>query len=156
MGRILEFITVNVATGNLDAMLEKWRKIGLASLPPARMPEPPVEITDVTLPVGAAGAISLIAPTGPGSPVQRFLDRRGAGAYSIAVRVDNLAEVMEEWKAAGIEWVLPAPQMLPPGTPAARYRPERLKVNWVKPASLGGIMLEVFEFAGRIEHDGGT
>jgi hypothetical protein len=30
--------------------------------------------------------------------------------------------------------------------------PERVRINWVKPASLGGIMLEVFEFGGRVEH----
>ena len=58
---------------------------------------------------------------------------------------------MQEWRRAGIEWVLPAPQELPPGTPAGRYMAERLRVNWVKPASLGGIMLEVFEFGGRVE-----
>lgn len=151
MGKILEFLTINVATGELDETLEKWRKLGLGTLPPARMPQPPIEITDVTVPLGAFGAVSVIAPTGPGSPVQRFLDKRGAGAYSIAVRVDSLSEVMREWKAAGVEWVLPMPQELPPGTPAGRYMPERLKVNWVKPASLGGIMLEVFEFVGRVE-----
>jgi len=151
VGKILEFLTINVATGDLEAALTKWRSLGLATLPPAHMPQPPVEITDVTLPVGDSGAISVIAPTGPGSPVQRFLQKRGPGAYSIAVRVDSLAEVMQEWKRAGIEWVLPAPQELPPGTPAGRYIAERLRVNWVKPASLGGIMLEVFEFGGRVE-----
>jgi methylmalonyl-CoA/ethylmalonyl-CoA epimerase len=150
MGRILEFLTLNIATDDLDASLAKWRGLGLANLPLAHMPEPPVEIDDVTLPLGETGAVSLIAPTGAGSPVRRFLDRRGPGAFSLAVRVDNLSEVMEEWTAAGIEWVMPAPQLLPPGTPAARYRPERLKVNWVKPASLGGIMLEVFEFEGHV------
>jgi hypothetical protein len=152
MGRILEFITVNVATRDLCGALDKWAAIGLGSLPPAHMPAPPAEITDVTLPVGAAGAISVIAPTGPGSPVQRFLDKRGEGAYSIAVRVDSLADVMREWAAAGIEWVLPEPYEFPPGNPAGRYVPERLKANWVKPASLGGVMLEVFEFIGTVEH----
>lgn len=152
MGKILEFLTVNVATPDLDGTLEKWRKLGLATLPPARMPQPPIEITDVTLPLGPAGAISVISPTGPGSPVHRFLEKRGAGAYSIAVRVDSLSEVMKEWAASGIEWVLPTPQELPPRTPAGRYMPDGLKVNWVKPASLGGIMLEVFEFVGRVEH----
>ena len=155
MGRILEFLTLNVATDDINAALAKWRALGLADLPLAHMPEPPVEIDDVTLPLGKAGAVSLIAPTGPGSPVRRFLDRRGPGAFSLAVRVDSLSEVMEEWKAAGIEWVLPAPQLLPPGTPAARYKPERLLVNWVKPTSLGGIMLEVFEFEGRVEQQVG-
>jgi methylmalonyl-CoA/ethylmalonyl-CoA epimerase len=151
MGRIVEFITVNVATRDLDGTLAKWTKLGLATLPPMHMPTPPAEITDVTLPLGPAGAVSVIAPTGSGSPVQRFLDKRGEGAYSIAVRVDNLGEVMREWGEAGIQWVLPEPYEFPPGNAAGRYRPERLKANWVKPASLGGIMLEVFEFIGRVE-----
>jgi hypothetical protein len=152
MGKILELLTVNVAARDLDGTLAKWRKLGLATLPPAHMPDPPIEITDVTLPLGPMGAISVIAPTGPGSAVHRFLEKRGAGAYSIAVRVDSLAEVMREWTAAGIEWVLPAAADLPPGTPAGRYKPERAKINWIKPASLGGIMLEVFEFVGCAEH----
>ena len=152
MGKILEFLTVNVATPDLDTTLAKWRKLGLDTLPAAHMPDPPVEITDVTVPIGSLGAISVIAPTGPGSAVNRFLAKRGPGAYSIAVRVDSLPEVMKEWSAAGIEWVLPEPQELPPGTPAARYMPEKVRINWVKPSSLGGIMLEVFEFSGRIEY----
>jgi hypothetical protein len=152
VGKILEFITVNVATRDLDDTLARWRAIGLAGLPAAHMPEPPAEITDVTLPLGPSGAVSVIAPTGPGSPVQRFLDKRGEGAYSIAVRVDSLAEVMAEWSKAGIQWVLPQPYAFPPGTPAGRYRPERLTANWVKPSSLGGVMLEVFEFGGALGH----
>jgi hypothetical protein len=152
MGKILEFVTVNVATRGLDASLAKWRAMGLVSLPPSHMPTPPSEITDVTLPLGPAGAISVIAPTGPGSPVARFLERRGAGAYSIAVRVDSLAEVMHEWSAAGIQFVLPEPYEFPPGTPAGRHVPERLWANWVKPSSLDGVLLELFEFIGNVEH----
>jgi methylmalonyl-CoA/ethylmalonyl-CoA epimerase len=151
MGRIIEFITINLATRDLDGTLAKWRAIGLSNLSPAHMPLPPAEITDVTLPLGPSGAVSVIAPASPTSPVQRFLDKRGNGAYSIAVRVDSLAEVMNEWTAAGMQWVLPVPYEFPPGTPAGRFLPERLKANWVKPASLGGIMLEAFEFIGTVQ-----
>jgi hypothetical protein len=151
MGRILEFITVNIATRELNGTLAKWRALGLASLPVVHLPDPPAEITDVTLPIGPAGAVSVIAPTRSGSPVQRFLDRRGEGAYSIAVRVDSLAEVMREWAAAGVGWALAEPYEFPPGSPAGRYVPERLLANWVKPSSLNGIMLEVFEFIGAVE-----
>ena len=151
MGKILEFITVNVATRDPEGTLAKWRALGLSTLPPARMPLPPAEITDVTLPVGLSGAVSVISPTGPGSPVQRFLDKRGDGAYSIAVRVDSLDEVMREWAAAGLQWVLSEPYEFPRGTPAGRYVPERLKANWVRPVFLAGVMLEVFEFVGKVE-----
>lgn len=150
--RILEFITVNVATSDLDNTVAKWRALGLPSLPAVHLPDPPAEITDVTLSIDPAAAISVIAPTGSGSPVQRFLDRRGEGAYSIAVRVDSLTEAMREWAAAGIEWVLAEPYEFPPGSAAGRYVPERLKANWVKPSSLNGVMLEVFEFVGAVEH----
>lgn len=154
MGRIVEFLTVNVATKDLDQAVGKYRAMGLETLPPSHMPEPPAEITDVTVPIGPSGAISVIAATGPGSPVRRFLDRRGEGVYSIAVRVDNLEEVMAEWAAAGLEWVLPKPYEFPAGNPAARFVPEGLKVNWVKPSSLHGVMLECFEFIGEVKpHD---
>ena len=39
----------------------------------------------------------------------------------------------------------------PAGTPAARFVPERLRANWIKPSSLSGILLEVFEFDGPVE-----
>lgn len=152
MGKILEFITVNVATRNLDGTVAKWRALGLPSLPALHLPDPPAEITDVTVSIGRAAAVSVIAPTGPGSPVQRFLDQRGEGAYSIAVRVDSLADVMREWAMVGIEWALTEPYEFPPGSPAGRYVPERLKANWVKPSSLNGVMLEVFEFVGVVGH----
>ncbi len=152
MGRILEFITVNVATRDLDGTVAKWRALGLPSLPAVHLPDPPAEITDVTLSVGPAAAVSVIAPTGPSSALQRFLDRRGEGTYSIAVRVDSLAEVMREWAAVGMQWALAEPCEFPPGSPAGRYTPERLKANWVKPSSLNGVMLEVFEFVGPVEH----
>jgi hypothetical protein len=151
VGRILDFITVNVATRDLTGTLAAWQALGLASLPVVHLPKPPAEITDVTLPIGPVGAVSVIAPTGPSSSVQRFLDRRGDGAYSIAVRVDSLAEVMREWTAAGVDWALAEPYEFPPGSPAGRYVPERLLANWVKPSSLNGVMLEVFEFVGAVE-----
>jgi hypothetical protein len=151
VGKILEFITINVATRDLDGTVAKWRALGLPSLPALHLPDPPAAITDVTLSIGRAAAVSVIAPTGPSSPVQRFLDQRGEGAYSIAVRVDSLAEVMREWALADIQWALTEPYEFPPGTSAGRYVPERLKANWVKPSSLNGVMLEVFEFVGAVE-----
>lgn len=156
MARILEFLTVNVAVSDMDDALARYRALGLEALPASHMPEPPAEITDVTLPVGNEGAISVIAPTGGGSPVQRFLDKRGEGVFSIAVRVDDLDEAMREWAAAGFAWVLDEPHEFEPGNPAARYVPERLRVNWVKPSSLHGVMLECFEFIGAVaEHEAG-
>ncbi len=148
MARILELLTVNVAARNIDEVVAKYRSLGLPALPAFAMPDPPAEIVDVSLPIGGQGAISVISPTGPGSPVQRFLDRRGEGVYSIAVRVDDLEEAMREWR--GVQWVLSKPYEFATGNPAARYIPDRLAVNWIKPSSLNGVMLECFEFRGNV------
>jgi 4-hydroxyphenylpyruvate dioxygenase-like putative hemolysin len=152
MARILELLTINVAARNVDESVAKYLDLGLSALPAFPMPEPPAEIVDVSLPIGEQGAISVIAPTGPGSPVQRFLDKRGEGVYSIAVRVDDLQAAMREWK--GVQWVLSSPYEFASGNPAARYVPEKLLVNWIKPSSLNGVMLECFEFKGKVAKHG--
>lgn len=148
MARILELLTVNVAVHDLDGTAALFRGMGLTPHPPNRMPEPPAEITDVSIPLGDRGAISLISPTAGSSPVAPFLAKRGEGVYSIAVRVDDLAGAMREWP--DVAWVLAEPYRFPPGTPAVDTLPERLLANWIKPKSLHGVMLEVFEFQGEL------
>jgi hypothetical protein len=148
MAKILEILTVNVAVKDLDAGLAKYQALGLESIRPMVMPELPAAITDVTFPVGREGSISVIAAIGEKSPVKRFIDKRGEGVYSIAVRVDSLKDAMAEWE--GFDWVLPEPYEFPTPNQAARHLPDRLRVNWIKPSSLGGVMLEVFEFVGNV------
>ncbi|MBM3599685.1 MAG: hypothetical protein FJX35_15855 [Alphaproteobacteria bacterium] len=148
MAKIVEFLTVNVAVKDLDGAVKRYADMGLTPLRPNRMPDPPAQITDVTVPLGAAGSISLISPTDDRSPVAPFLAKRGEGMYSVAVRVDDLAGAMREW--THLDWVLPEPAVFPEGTPACHLLPDRLLANWVKPRSLNGVMLEVFELQGEI------
>lgn len=150
MVRFLEILTVNLAVKNLDQAMEKFRTLGFDMHPPNSMPEPPVQITDVSMPVGASGHLSIIAALDPSSPVARFLDKRGEGLYSIALRVDDLRGLMESWSAAGIEWVLPEPHEFPQGTPCVNYVAEQFLGNWVKPSSSFGVLLEIFELQGEI------
>ena len=107
MARILEYITINYAVNDLAHAQAQFSALGLNALAANHMPQPPAEITDITFPIGSLGAISLVCPTAPSSSVQRFLDRRGEGCFSLAVRVDDLHAIMNEWSAVGIEWVLP-------------------------------------------------
>ncbi len=148
MAKILELLTVNIAVESLDESIPKYEALGIRHVEPEHMPEPPAEITDVSFPL-PAGALSLIAATAPSSPVARFLERRGPGVYSIAVRVDDIREAMREWGERGMEWVLDEPAVLEDAA-AVQHRVERLLMNWVKPSSLNGVMLEVFEFAGDV------
>ena len=44
-------------------------------------------------------ALMLAEPTGPETPVARFLSRRGEGVYLIAMAVDDLDQAIQEAKA---------------------------------------------------------
>jgi catechol 2,3-dioxygenase-like lactoylglutathione lyase family enzyme len=146
MARVLEMVTVNIAVPSIAEAVPRYEALGLAHVDPVDFPEPPIQMTDVSFPIPGASGFSLIQANSPDSPVARFIDRRGPGCFSIAVRVDDLAEAMRDWS---FQWVLSAPDVMENGR-AARYVVERLLMNWVKPQSFGGVLLEVFEFQGRV------
>lgn len=147
--RILEFLTVNIAVESLEKSIPLYRALGLSHIAPAEWPDPPIQMTDVTFEVPPTAAFSLIQPWQGEGPVAKFIGKRGPGVYSIAVRVDSLEKAMREWSAAGLQWVLDTPATVPGGR-AARYVADRVTVNWVNPRSLGGVLLEVFEFHGSV------
>lgn len=150
MAKILEFITVNIAVESLDEMLPKYQQMGLSHIPPAPWPNPPIQMTDVSLELDPAPmALSLIEAWEGEGPVAKFIDKRGPGVYSIAVTVDDIKGIMEEWSGAGFEWVLDEPTEVPGGR-AARYVADRVLVNWIKPKTLGGVLFEVFELQGNV------
>ena len=145
MHKVTEFLTVKVAVSSMADMQSRYEAIGLTSLPASPWPDPPIEMTDVTVEFPhSQTAISLIEPWKGGGAVGRFIEKRGAGIYSIAVRVDSLECAMQEWAALGFEWVLDTPAEVPGGR-AARYVADQVLVNWVKPKTFGGVLLEVFE-----------
>jgi 4-hydroxyphenylpyruvate dioxygenase-like putative hemolysin len=154
LARIIELLTVNIAVESLEDAIPRYQALGLDHVAPAHMPEPPAQITDVSFPLSEGGAFSLIQATDPSSPVARFLEKRPPGPYSLAVRVDDLKGAMKEWGEKGMEWVLPdEPHVFENGEAVGR-QVERLLMNWIKPKCLGGVMLEVFEFQGKVEkHD---
>ena len=150
MAAITEFLTINIAVESLAHSMPQFQALGLKHLPAAEWPDPPIEMTDVTFSVPPSpAAFSLIEPWKGKGPVSRFIQKRGPGVYSVAVRVDSLEGAMADWSEAGLEWVLDTPAEVPEGR-AARYLADRVTVNWVKPKTFGGVLLEVFELQGNV------
>ena len=52
--------------------------------------------------------IELLEPTGPDSPIEKFMKKRGEGIHHIAVTVENIEKALERLKASGIHTGLPA------------------------------------------------
>jgi methylmalonyl-CoA/ethylmalonyl-CoA epimerase len=77
--------------------------------------------------------IELLEPTSDESPIQRFLDRRGAGVYQVRFHVDDLDETLATLEAAGMR-VIRGEDV--PGEP---------RIGFVHPASTEGVLFELLE-----------
>jgi methylmalonyl-CoA/ethylmalonyl-CoA epimerase len=79
--------------------------------------------------------IQLVAPLGPGSPVARFLDRRGPGLHHLAYRVPDLASASAVFRQRGLRLLYDLPRA---GTRGSL-------INFIHPKSTGGILIELVE-----------
>jgi methylmalonyl-CoA/ethylmalonyl-CoA epimerase len=100
-------------------------------------PDEEVPAQGVVVRVLRAGdvAIELLAPTGPETPVGRFLARRGPGLHHLAFAVDDLEAEVARLAAAGASFVDPAPRAGRGGS----------RVVFLRPAWTGGVLVELVE-----------
>jgi methylmalonyl-CoA epimerase len=77
----------------------------------------------------------LLEPTGPDSPIAKFLDKRGEGIHHVCLHVDDIEREIARLKGAGFEFVGAAPRVGAGGH----------RVAFVHPRSAGGILVELAE-----------
>jgi methylmalonyl-CoA/ethylmalonyl-CoA epimerase len=80
-----------------------------------------------------AGRVELVSPTGPDTPVGRFLARRGPGMHHLAIEVADVAAAVAELEQAGANVVDAEPR---PGFGGHA-------VSFVHPDSVDGLLVEV-------------
>jgi methylmalonyl-CoA epimerase len=81
--------------------------------------------------------IELLEPTGPESPVEKFMAKRGEGIHHIAITVDNIESALEQLKAAGIRLIDHTP----------RRGAHNTRIAFIHPSSTHGVLLEL------VQHD---
>lgn len=120
---------VGIAVSDLEAALGFYRDVlGIE-------PHPPEEAdgaTILSLPFGESD-IELMTPTGPDTPVGRFLARRGPGIHHICYRVPDLDAAIQACRAAGYRLIDETPR---PGAAGRR-------IAFVHPKATAGILLEL-------------
>ena len=79
--------------------------------------------------------LELLEPTGPDSPIAKFIEKRGEGIHHICLRVENIEEHLERLKAAGYRLVNEAPV---PGAHGCR-------VAFLHPSAGNGVLIELSE-----------
>jgi methylmalonyl-CoA/ethylmalonyl-CoA epimerase len=79
--------------------------------------------------------IELLEPTGPDSPIEKFMAKRGEGIHHIAVRVDDIEQSLERLKASGMRLIDSVP----------RRGAHNTRVAFIHPSSTHGVLLELVE-----------
>ena len=83
--------------------------------------------------------VELVQPTGPDTPVGRFLARRGEGFHHVAYQVDDLEGALRELRKNGVEIIDEEPRVGAGGT----------KMAFVHPKSTFGVLTELVELPHR-------
>lgn len=124
---------IGIATRSLDDALGFWREaLGLEVTHTEVVEEQGVRVA--MLPVGEP-RIELLEPTHDGSPVAKFLEKRGAGIHHIAVRVDDIRATINRLKESGARLIDETPRIGAGGC----------LVAFVHPSAAGGVLLELVE-----------
>ena len=100
---------------------------------PAGRESVPSEHVEVAFFGHGEGRIELLEPTGPASPVARFLERHGPGLHHVCLRVVDIDDTLARLAGSGI---LPVP-------PGVRAGAEGSRVAFLHPRDCGGVLLEL-------------
>ena len=122
---------VGIAVPDIAAALSFYRDVlGLAP----HGPESADGATIVSLPFGDS-EVELLAPADPGSPIAKFLTRRGPGIHHICYRVPDLDAALDACRARGYRLVDETPRRGAGGR----------RIAFVHPKATAGILLELTE-----------
>ncbi|MDP2470999.1 MAG: methylmalonyl-CoA epimerase [Candidatus Palauibacterales bacterium] len=127
---------IGIAVNSLDTAVPVFKAM-LGENPAGRETVPSEEV-DVVFFGLAEGRIELLEPSGPTSPLARFLARRGPGLHHVCLQVPDLSEALLRLEESGVE-------AIPPGVrPGSGGRP----VAFLHPRDCAGVLLELIEVPG--------
>jgi methylmalonyl-CoA/ethylmalonyl-CoA epimerase len=123
---------VGVAVKNLEEAISVYRDVlGFKLLSVHVLEERKVRVAFLS--TGGETQIELLEPLGGESPIAKFLENRGEGVHHIAVIVDDIEEVLKDFKKRGVALVDEKP----------RVGAEGKKIAFIHPKSTKGVLLEL-------------
>jgi methylmalonyl-CoA epimerase len=122
---------LGIAVRSLDETLPFYREI-------LGMPDVPLDDADGARIAGLQAGeslVELLEASEPGSPIAKFLDRRGPGIHHVCFVVDDLDGSLDRCRAAGLRLIDETP----------RIGAEGKRIAFIHPASTGGVLVELTE-----------
>ncbi|HVF68812.1 MAG TPA: methylmalonyl-CoA epimerase [Pyrinomonadaceae bacterium] len=124
---------IGIATRDIEEALKFWRNaLGLEVRHTETVEEQGVRVA--MLPAGEP-RVELLEPTGPASPVAKFIEKRGPGIHHVAVRVPDIRAALARLRSEGARLIDEEPRVGAGGC----------LVAFVHPTASGGVLLELVE-----------
>ncbi len=122
---------IGIAVKNLEEALAFYEDaLGLKATGTEVVEEQKVKIA--FLPLGES-KLELLESTSTDGPVAKFIETRGEGIQHIAVRVDNIEEMLQQLEEKGVRLIDKTP----------RYGAGGARIAFLHPKSTSGILLEL-------------
>ena len=125
---------IGIAVDNLNSSIKKYEQI-TGKKPGEKEVVAEQKVATTFFPVGET-RLELLKGTDPGSPISKFIEKRGEGIHHICFEVENLAQSKIEMSKAGLQFI---ENISETGAGGA-------KVAFMHPKSTGGILIELVEY----------
>lgn len=124
---------VGIAVRDLDAAIAFYERTFAVTVA-HRETVPEQGVREALFRVGESW-IQLLEPTGPDTPVGRFLEKRGEGVHHVGYGVSDLRAALERLRAEGVPLIDEEPRPGSRGTTVA----------FVHPKGVGGVLVELVQ-----------
>lgn len=127
---------IGIASSDLPKLQELFSLLGLTVSKSEEVPEQGVHTHFIPLP-GEAPHLEFLVPLDETGPVAQFLDKRGPGIHHLSFQVEKgeLDPLCGKIASSGFRLIYPAPR---PGA-------QGMRINFIHPASAGGMLIELME-----------
>ena len=136
MKQRIEIDHIGIATNSLDEGSIFWKLLGLQSQGEDEFVEDQGVITrffPLSKSITSGPNIELLEPSGPDTPIGKFLEKRGTGIQQLCLSVDNLEELISHLVENEIKMIDEVP----------RTGAHNSIIAFVHPKSTGGVLVEL-------------
>lgn len=122
---------IAIAVTSLDR-IKVWEDLGL-KFEATREVVADQGVTTAFAPIDQHAHVELLEPTGPDTPIGKFIAKNGEGLHHLCFKVKDVAAKQAEMETKGYRFIYPA----------ARIGAGGCLVNFIHPKSTGGVLIEI-------------
>ncbi len=122
---------IAIAVSSLER-IRVWEDLGLR-FSPEREVVSDQGVTTAFAPIDAHAHLELLEPTGPETPIGKFIAKNGEGLHHLCFKVPDVHAKQKELESKGYRFIYPQ----------ARTGAGGCLVNFIHPKSTGGVLIEI-------------